>query len=44
MKREWGTVEKLPVLHNYKLGDELWFVKGTGNLEGWWVPELNPDD
>lgn len=39
MHREFGSVEKLPILHSYKRGDELWFTKGTGNQEGWWVPE-----
>lgn len=38
MKREWGTIEKLPILHNFKQGDELWFEQGTGNREGWWIP------
>ncbi len=42
MNRDFGTVEKLPVLHNYKKGDELWFEQGTGNREGWWVPMKKP--
>ena len=38
MNRDFGTVAKLPILHSYKKGDELWFEQGSGNCEGWWVP------
>lgn len=38
MKREWGSIEPLPKLHDFKKGDELWFEQGAGNCEGWLVP------
>ncbi len=38
MKQEFGDVESLPQLHEFKKGDEIWFVRGEGNSEGWWVP------
>ncbi len=35
MKREFGSVRPLELLHDYKQGDELWFEKDEFNE---WVP------
>ena len=33
MKRDWGTVEHLPKVHDYKQGDEVWFTFGKYGFE-----------
>ena len=40
MKREWGSVEPLPKLHDFKKNDEVWFEAGAGNEKGWLVPAV----
>lgn len=42
-KRELGSVSKLPQLHDFKAGDEVWFEMATGDRSGWWIPIANPD-